>query len=138
MTNSSYPSVPPRPKPGILGIKRTESKIKHHYDSEVEEKLKELISKFKHDLAAEHETYCLYKDEDGKIYALIHSFYMEENGVVYEEMDELAKAEGKFLHEEVKKLGLKLDYLWIMPYYDYVDREKGSCLTEIVVTKDFD
>lgn len=106
-------------------------------DEELTESLQKLISDEQSNLRGEYDLYTIYQVEGKERYALIYAFYLEIDGLSYGQMDYIPDSDGKYLHQSLKQSGLALDYLFIVPYYDYIDKKEGSVMMGAVVTKGF-
>lgn len=89
-----------------------------------------LISDNANQLRGEHSFYCVYQKPLGSTvrYALIHATYLEKNGIKLEDMDRIILEDGKLMQQKLEEAQLECDYFYIMPYFDFVDRTKGSIL----------
>lgn len=114
---------------------RTSSTVTSYNNPPLVEAFKDLVVHNEHNLSANFMPYGLYQNE-GQIYGLIHVDYLESDGLFHIDIPELSKKEGAYLHEQLKQSCLPIDYLFIMPYYNYIDRTKGSFLSEPVVTNE--
>jgi hypothetical protein len=120
----------PGRKPSI-----TKSNLEKIDNSELVKALSAIIEANQLNLLGEYDFYTIYRKENKETYALIYAFYSESNGIFYDEMDEITNKDAKYMHDLISEL--ELDYLFIVPYYDYTDREKGSIMTGAVVTNEF-
>jgi len=109
--------------------------LKRVDDNQLKKTLADLIEANQSKLSGEYELYTIYQKENKEKYALIYAFYLEKDGINYEDMDEITKKDALHMHSKIS--GLNLDYLFVVPYYDYTDREKGSVMKGAVVTNEF-
>ncbi len=133
-------TIPPRavPKPGPRPTSisvASKTNLKKVDDLMLEKTLSDLIEANQSQLSGEYDLYTIYRKDDKENYALIYAFYLEEDGITYDSMDEISQKDAKFIHSKIA--GLNLDYLFVVPYYDYQDREKGSVMTGAVITNEF-
>lgn len=96
--------------------------------------LADLIEENQSKLSGEYNLYTIYRKDDKEVYALIYADYSEKDGIVYENSQSIAEKDARHMHEQTK--GLNLDYLFVVPYYNYVDRSKGSVTIGAVVTNE--
>lgn len=100
-------------------------------DSKLENEFKSLISK--HKLNGEYDFYCIYEREDGLRYALIYGFYKEKTKLSEHTFQKYALDDALLIHNELKKSGLNIDYIFVLPYLDLING--NSLLFETVVTE---
>lgn len=104
-------------------------------DDKTLENLKLLIEKNASLLSGCVLVYDLYKKEDNLSYALLYVDYDESNEVKENNIISIVKKDAAFLKQMLSKnKNINLDYFFIMPYFNFLSREKGSVLLEPVLT----
>ncbi len=69
-----------------------------------------------------------------QVYGLIHAFYNESSSITEYNVESVVKKDCLYLHQQLKQSTLNLDYFFVMPYFDYLDKKRGSSLYESVLT----
>lgn len=90
-------------------------------------------------LMGEYNAYTIYKEEEtGKVYSLIYAFYEEKNGLAYEHIDKITVRDATIVHTKLKHSTLAIDYIFVVPYYSFISKQRDSVMTGAVVTESFE
>lgn len=118
----------PRPRP-VNNNTYEKPKLIRVNDLALEETIENLIEKNANVLRGEYSFYCVYqKTQNQDKYALIHAFYIESDTVKYENMDRIILEDGKIMHQSLLDAKLECNYFYVLLYFDYADKSKGSVL----------
>lgn len=98
-----------------------------------------LVEKYKMQLKGDYIVHTIYKKTNGDVYSLIYADYDEAKSIHVDDVATISLQDGKHMHAKLKESGLAIDYLFIVAYYNYIDRIKGSiCFNgNSIITKDF-
>lgn len=96
-------------------------------DENLSKNIESLIDVHEKQLKGEYSFYCIYEKGNSK-YALIHAFYNEENNIKEEDMPKIISSDGRFMQQKLIESKLAVDYFFVMPYFDFKDKSKGSVL----------
>jgi hypothetical protein len=100
----------------------------------LKKQLADLIEENQSQLSGEYDLYTIYRKDDKETYALIYAEYYEKYGITYDNSKSVAEKDAQHIHELIK--GLDLDYLFVVPYYNYADKSKGAVTIGAVVTNE--
>jgi hypothetical protein len=100
----------------------------------LKKQLADLIEENQSQLSGEYDLYTIYRKDDKETYALIYAEYYEKDGITYDNSQSVAGKDAQHIHELIK--GLDLDYLFVVPYYNYADKSKGAVTIGAVVTNE--
>lgn len=114
---------------------KSKSNLKTLDNPLLKKQLADLIAENQPQLFGEYNLYTIYRKDDKETYALIYADYSENDGITYENSQSVAEKDARHIHELIK--GLDLDYLFVVAYYNYIDRTKGSTTIGAVVTNEF-
>ena len=89
----------------------------------------------KNHVSAEFIPYCLYQKAE-QTYVLIYVDYLESDGIKHNDMPELTTKDGYYLHNQLKKTDLPINYLCIITSYAYTDRKIGSFSSNSIITNE--
>lgn len=121
----------PRPTlPSIINQLKNRSHLVRVDDTTLYEGIESIIENNSKILRGEYSFYCVYQKTEGNLarYALIHAFYLEADGINQKDMDRIILEDGKIMHQSLLESKLECDYFYVLPYFDYADRSKGSIL----------
>lgn len=92
--------------------------------------LTETVSGFiknnQHMLHGEYDLYTIYEKENKQRYALIYAEYEETGQVSEESFEEIVNNDTRYLHQKMKEENIPLNYLFVVAYFNYEQRIKGS------------
>lgn len=111
----------------LLEALAKEPKVIRIEDDILCKRIKKLIKDNDSVLSGELDFYCVYQKPCGSTirYALVHGFYYEVDGVTPENIRQVSFEDAKLIHAKLKETDIQLDYFFIMPYYEPVDRSKS-------------
>lgn len=99
-------------------------------DEYLNENLQKLINESQSELRGEYEIYCIYQKPLGSTvrYALTYAEYVESEELKYEDINRIIFEDGNLIHDKLKAANLECDYFYIMPYFEFIDKNIGSVL----------
>ncbi len=84
------------------------------------------IRNYQHMVRGEYDLYTIYEKENKQRYALIYAEYEEAGKVSEETFEEIVNADTHYLHQKMKEEKIPLNYLFVVAYFNYEQRIKGS------------
>jgi hypothetical protein len=131
-------------------MKKRAEKIKTVYDPELSKQIKKLTKNTEKafNLTSPYDVYALYRNEnegEEAIYGLIYTRHTEitlGSDITPEKFTKVVQSEATILHQQLVESKLPLDYFFIVPYFDYTDRQRDGFMSEAILTNrsfvDFD
>lgn len=104
-------------------------------DKKLTAEAENLIDRCQTSLHTEYSFYSIYL-QGSSVYALVHAFYNESDEIREDNLESIVKKDCQYLQGQLIKSNLNLDYFFVMPYFDYIDKTKGSVLYESVKTNE--
>ena len=119
--------------------KEEDSKLERVDNKQLHVDFNALVENHKMQIKGDYIVHTIYKKTNGDIYSLIYADYDEAKSIRVDDVANISLQDGKYMHEKLKASGLAIDYLFIVAYYNYTDRIKGSvCFNgNSIITKDF-